>query len=423
MRILITGATGFIGRQIVQALAGDNHDLVLTSRAPKEGADGHDWRCIDFATAHSPEDWLELVANADVVINAVGIFKQTRTQSFEALHDRAPRALFEASKRAGVKRIIQISALGTDESATSSYHLSKKKADDALANLGVDWVILRPSLIIGADGESWSFFKALSSLPITPVIGDGQQPLQPVSIDDVTKAVLASIQRPEAIGNRINLVGEECVSLEKYLEALSKWLGRSHFRPVHVPYGVAAVMASGAGLIADMPLNRQAIAMLKEARAFDGKNCQSTLGFTPMGLSQYLSRNPASKGSAIAAGLYFLGPVLRVTLAFMWIMAGIVSLFFYPIEQSLSLLAKLGFTGLVGSVAFYSAAFLDIAIGLTLLLRVRIRQIAMLQIGLIAIYTLALSWVAPSMWADPFGPLVKNIPIVAAILIMQKLED
>ncbi len=422
MRILVTGATGFVGRHIVQALGSQHHDLVLTSRTPQAGMDGHDWRCIDFATAHSPDDWRDLVENVDLVINAVGIFKPTGAQSFEALHDRAPRALFEACKRAGVKRIIQISALGTDESATSAYHLSKQRADDALARLGVEWVVLRPSLIIGSDGESWRFFNALASLPVTPVIGEGTQPLQPISIDDVTKAVLASIHRPEAAGYRINLVGGESVTLKTYLQALSKWLHRSKFSPVPIPYGLAGVLAGAGHLLADMPFNRQAVSMLKEARAFDGNDCQSKLGFTPMGLAQFLTKKPASKETRSAASLYFLGPVLRIALAFMWLMAGVVSLFFYPLEQSLALLAKLGFAGSMGTLAFYGAALSDILIGLSLLMRFRIRQIAILQLGLIVVYTAALSWVAPFMWADPFGPLVKNIPILVSILIMQKLE-
>ena len=423
MRILVTGASGYIGRHIVEALRAQGHDLVLISRRKHKSSNAHDWRVVDFATAHSVDDWREHVENVELVINVVGIFKQSRAQSFEALHDKAPRALFEACRQAGVKRIIQISALGTDEMATSHYHLSKKVADDALAEIGIDWVVLRPSLIIGSEGVSWRFFQALASLPMVPVIGNGMQPLQPISIADVTKAVLVSIDRSEVVGRRINLVGPECLTLKNYLLVLSKWLGRSRFLPVHIPYGLAATLASISGLFVDMPLNRQAVQMLKEARSYDDKEGADCLGFAPEGFSSYLSRNPATQKVRTATGLYFLGPLLRISLAFMWILAGVVSLFFYPVDQSLTLLAKLGFTGGMGLVALYGAALLDIFIGLSLLLRFWINQIVLLQLALIGVYTLALSWVAPDMWADPFGPLAKNVPIIAAILIMQKLEE
>ena len=423
MQILVTGASGYIGRHIVEALKAQNHDLVLTSRKAHKGSKSHDWRVVDFATAHSVDDWCDHVENVELVINAVGIFKQTRTQSFEALHDKAPRALFEACKQAGVKRIIQISALGTDEMANSPYHLSKKNADDALADLDIEWVVLRPSLIVGGEGGSWRFFQALATLPIVPVIANGMQPLQPVSIADVTKAVLASIHRSEVVGRRIDLVGSECLTLENYLQVLSKWLGCKYFLPVHIPYGLAAPLASISGVFVNMPLNRQAVLMLKGARRYDEKEGADSLGFAPERLSSYLSRHSAAQQVRIATSLYFLGPLLRISLAFMWILAGVVSLFFYPVDQSLALLAKLGFTGAIGLVALYGAALLDIFIGLTLLLRFWINRIAMLQLALICVYTLALSWVAPDMWADPFGPLAKNVPIIIAILIMQKLEE
>ena len=423
MRILVTGASGYIGRHIVEALRAQNHDLVLTSRRAHKGSKSQDWRVVDFATAHSVDDWREHVENVELVINAVGIFKQTRSQTFEALHDKAPRALFNACKQSGVKRIIQISALGTDEMATSHYHLSKKSADDALADLGIEWVVLRPSLIVGGEGVSWRFFQALATLPIVPVIGNGMQPLQPISIADVTKAALASIHRSEVLGKRIDLVGSECLKLENYLQVLSKWLGREKFFPVHIPYGLAAPLASISGLFVNMPLNRQAVLMLKGARRYNEKEGADSLGFAPKGLSSYLSRHPAAQQVRIATSLYFLGPLLRISLAFMWIVAGVVSLFFYPVDQSLTLLAKLGFTGGMGMMALYGAALLDIFIGLSLLLRFWINQIAMLQLALICAYTLALSWAAPDMWADPFGPLAKNVPLIAAILIMRKLEE
>jgi hypothetical protein len=107
----------------------------------------------------------------------------------------------------------------------------------------------------------------------------------------------------------------------------------------------------------------------------------------------------------------------------MWILAGIVSLFFYPMEDSLTLLAKLGLVGSMGLMALYGAALLDILLGLFLLAGVYIRQVAGLQIALILIYTLALSWIMPSMWADPFGALAKNIPIIVALLVMRSWEE
>ncbi len=426
MRILITGATGFIGGQLVKALAKQGHDLILTSRrsrAPDVEYDGHIWKVVDFASANRARDWQDIVANVDIVINAVGIFSQNAVQSFEALHDVAPRALFRACERAGVGRIIQISALGADDLATSDYHLSKRRADDALMELSLDAVVLRPSLIIGGEGESWAFFKALAVLPVVPVIGDGRQVLQPIAIEDVVKAVLAALHRNEAVGCRINLVGEVSIGLEAYLHALSLWLGKKRFHSLHIPYGLAGKLAALGALASNLPLNSEAISMLRETRVYERESCRDLLGFTPQGVTGFLAENPASSGERIAARQYFLRPLLRYALAFMWLMAGIVSLFFYPHDQSLQLLAQLGLPGMAGQISLYGAAVVDMAFGVALLANYRIGLLVAFQIGLIALYTLALSFAAPSMWADPFGALAKNVPIIIASLLLASFEQ
>ncbi len=426
MRILITGATGFLGRNLVRALDEDGHDLVLCSRkAPRKnglwpgGATGrHDWHAIDFARVPRPEDWLELLRGVDVVINAVGIFSPSRRQSFAALHDKAPRALFAACEQAGVRRVIQISALGADETATSAYHLSKKRADDDLLRRDLEAVVLRPSLIIGGEGESWRFFKALSLLPVVPVIGNGAQPLQPVAVDDVVRAVRAAMTSKRAVGQRIDIVGGENTTLADYLKLLSRWLGSTQFRPLPVPYKLAGPMATAAGLIDRFPLNRAAVSMLSEARYHNAEQCHSRLCFTPAGVTGFLQQHPPPYEERLAARHYFLRPLLRLSLGVMWIMAGIVSLFFYPRALSLELLAKLGLEGGAGLAALYGAAVLDIALGLALLIRFEVRRVALVQITLILGYTLALTIAQPSLWADPFGSLVKNFPVLVATMIM-----
>jgi len=430
MRFLITGATGYIGSSLVGVLLSEGHDLVLASRTrpgTSRFLSRHEWRFCDFSKVQSV-DWQSLVQNIDVVINAVGIFSETKGQRFTDLHDKAPRALFKAARNAGVRRIIQISALGTEESATSAYHLSKKRADDGLAAMSLDdtelkWVILRPSLIIGNDGASWRFFQALAVAPLVPVIGDGQQVLQPVAIADVCKAVLAALQRDDAIGQRINLVGGEQITLRQYLQKLSIWLGTAKFRPVHISYGAAAILARLTPLLGNFPLNKDAINMLKEARTFDKDQCQKILGFTPVGLSEFLAQTPATRAQRTEARQVFLRPLLRISLAFMWIMAGVASLFLTPHAQSLALLEKLGLPGLSGTIALYAAAILDMALGLALLARFHIRPVALVQIVLIAIYTLALTIVASTLWSDPFGVLVKNIPLIIATMLMASGQE
>jgi uncharacterized protein YbjT (DUF2867 family) len=146
--ILLTGASGFIGRHLAHTLLAHGHDVIATSRRPGQAArPGLREVAADFSRDIEPAAWLPRLVGVDVVINAVGILRESPGQRFDLLHDRAPRALFAACADAGVKLVIQLSALGADQHATSRYHMSKKAADDYLRGLGLPAVILRPSLV------------------------------------------------------------------------------------------------------------------------------------------------------------------------------------------------------------------------------------------------------------------------------------
>ena len=232
MKVLLTGASGFIGRNIAAALTDAGHQVKPASR--RHG--------VDFCRMQAPEDWLPHLQGVDAVINSVGIIGESGAQRFAPLHALAPAALFRACSRAGVRRVIQISALGADETAFSAYHLSKRTADDCLRSLDLDWFVLRPALIYGRGGTSAEFFMRLAALPLIPVIGNGQQALQPVHISDVVATVLHGLASPEA-RTTLDIVGSETIAFAEWLQWLRRAQGLPRTRLLHVPFGVAMLLA------------------------------------------------------------------------------------------------------------------------------------------------------------------------------------
>jgi uncharacterized protein YbjT (DUF2867 family) len=228
MNILLTGANGFIGRNIAYQLIAAGHQVRPVSRS----------QGIDFCQMLDSNDWLPLLDGIDVVINSVGIIGEAATQRFQALHTLAPQALFRACRDAGVRRVVQISALGADASAFSAYHLSKLAADDYLRSLDLDWFVLRPSLVYGRGGTSSELFLRMARLPLIPLIGSGQQQLQPVHIGDVVDTVIACLSAPQA-KQTLNIVGNQTLSFAEWLQCMRRAQGLPPGRVLHIPLMLA----------------------------------------------------------------------------------------------------------------------------------------------------------------------------------------
>ena len=160
-------------------------------------------------------------------------YRQHGEQTFERIHKRAPQALFTACVAAGVRRIVQISALGADRGVTR-YFLTKRAADDYLATLPLEWTIVRPAMVFGPGGSSARLFQMLAHLPLVPLPGRGEQRLQPIHIDDLTEAVVRILAETTTSRTRIELVGPQSLSLRELLVSLRAqqciWVHRASCR-------------------------------------------------------------------------------------------------------------------------------------------------------------------------------------------------
>lgn len=269
MNILLTGASGFVGRNLTAVLQSLGHRIQPASR--RTG--------VDFNRLLSPADWAPRLAGIDAVINAVGIIGETRRQRFETLHAQAPMALFRACADAGVRRVVQISALGADHTAFSSYHLSKRAADDCLRVLDLDWFVLRPSLIFGRGGGSAGLFMRLARLPRIPVIGDGQQRLQPIHIGDLVATVVRSLETNET-RQTIDVAGGETIAFGDWLQSMRLAQGLPPTPLVHIPYGLATALSHAARHVLPL-LQPDTLRMLRAGCHADHRPLAKFLGRAP----------------------------------------------------------------------------------------------------------------------------------------------
>lgn len=426
MRVLITGANGFIGSHLATALADKGHEVLACVRNPVQAQQRRSHITAikaDFVTDCTESDWIPRLQDVDVVINAVGIIRENRLQTFDTVHTRTPLALFSACESAGVKRVIQISALGADENAVSRYHKSKYSADSYLRNCSLDWAIIMPSVVYGAGAVSMALFKAVSALPLVPLIDKGAQEIQPIHIGDMTTAIVQLVETPSTLKADIEMVGPEPVTMKALYKKLRYWLGLGKAKYFSVPYRLALHGARLAGILGRGPITAEAVQMLHNGNTAAVGPFLSRFGFKPNSIDTMLANIPAQQSDRWHAGLYFLAPVLRVTIAFVWIFTGIVSAFVFPVEQSYAMLARAGIADTWQPLMLYAAATTDILLGIATLVCFKLRLVVFLQICVILLYSVVVSLWLPEHWIHPFGAMTKNLPLVVATLVMLVTEE
>lgn len=425
MRILITGASGFVGKHFSAALSIAGHDIIAAVRNPSR-AEGivaaKEFIKVDFQKDVTPDAWLDRLKGIDVVINAVGIISETYHQKFATLHQDTPCALFQACEQSGVKKVIQISALGADETSTSRYHKTKKAADDCLSALNLDWVILHPSVVYGPGASSSEFFRALSALPIVPLIGNGQQEMQPIHIDDLSQAVVNLLKPVAPSRSHINAVGPTAISFKELLKKYRGWLGLRQTLQIAIPDIFIRIGAQLGQFIPGSLLTPENIQMMSSGNTAPVESFCDQTKVKPRGMDKALKQFPATEADRWHASLFFLRPTLRICIGLLWLATGLISIFIFPVESSYSLLAQLGIEKTLAPIALYSAAAIDIALGLATLANYRIAIVGLCQILVVFAYMIFITVGLPEHWVHPFGPITKNIPLMVATLIMISME-
>jgi len=414
MSILICGATGFLGRTLERHLKAAGHRVVRGMRQAQQPGD----LAFDFAAPDSAA-WTEQLARIDVVINCVGIFSESPGKRFADLHEGGPQALFSACVAAAVRRIVQVSALGA-ATGSEAYFTSKRAADAFLMHAPIEWQVVRPALIYGADGHSAGFFRQIASLPVLPLPAGGQQGLQAIHIDDLCAIVTRLVDPATPAGQCLDLVGPAPFTLKQMLLEFRRAMGFAPPLCVNIPAVLMQVAAHVLGRLPGSLLTPASWRMLQTGSppavpptAWLDRPLRPLADFIPP------DEAPAARLHALAA---WRNRLLRASLALVWLITGLLSLGIYPVDASLDLLARTGLHGPSALIALYGAACLDLAFGWATLCRPG-RRLWLAQMALIAGYSLVIALCLPEYLIHPFGPLSKNLPILALLFVLLSEES
>ena len=283
MLVLVTGATGFLGRRVVRELLARRHQVRCLIHSPgKERIFDHRAVDLHYGSVLAPDALLQALPDVQAVVHLVGIIRPSGRVTFDLMHRQGTANVAAAAKESGVGQLIYVSAMGATSDASYPYLHSKRNAELEVINSGLEYTILRPSVIFGAGDE---FMNALAGLvrlgPLTPVIGGGRNRLQPVAADDAARCIAMSVGNSMVKGRTINLGGPDRLSYNALVDEVARAMGKRR-RRIHLPTPLvlpaAAVMEK---ILPRPPVTVGQIKMLGIRNMAQGRELEQAFGFTP----------------------------------------------------------------------------------------------------------------------------------------------
>ena len=222
IKVTVTGANGFVAKNLRKYLSKHNIDLISISRSNFKEYDGE---VKIISKSYDEKIIINKIKNSDVLIHLVGIGKQSVNIDYEMINVEFTKHLVNLARKAKIKKIIYNSGLGVSSKTSVGYFISKYKAEKIIMSSGLNYTIFRPSYIVGKDDLFTKFLKKQIKLKIIEIPGSGNYSIQPISINDVVKVFHQSLDQIKFKNKIIDLVGPDYLTFEQYVKLFSKNTG------------------------------------------------------------------------------------------------------------------------------------------------------------------------------------------------------
>ncbi|MDG4881281.1 SDR family oxidoreductase [Mesorhizobium sp. WSM4884] len=429
MKVLVLGGYGLIGEAVLERLIEDGQDLVGLGRDVREARrrkPGVEWIAADMSRLVAAADWAPLLAGVEALVNAAGALQDGPRDHLDAVHRRSVAALVTACEQAGVRRLVQISAIGADLGSDDAFFRTKAEGDRAVASSSLDWTILRPGLVVApAAYGGTALLRALAAFPcfVPAVLAD--RPIQTVSVTEVAEAVSRAVGGSLAQGQVIDLVEERARPLGAILLEFRAWLGLSKAPIVTVPAIVGRLAGMGADGLGRLgwrsPLRSAALAALENGVTGNPKPWAEIIGRPLQPLETTLAAMPAHVQERWFARLWLLKPIVLAVLFAFWLVSGIVGL--VRQEAAVEILTSRGLPDGLALGMVLAGSVADIVVGAAVVVRPFARSALMAMIAITLLYLAAAAALAPDLWLDPLGAIVKAVPTLCLVLVALAISE
>jgi uncharacterized protein YbjT (DUF2867 family) len=415
--VLVLGAYGLIGAALVRALQHAGHSVVGLGRSTRQATRAFPslrWVMLDLATMRAPEAWHRHLEGIDVVVNAAGALQDGLKDNLSAVHDSAICTLVDACASAPEILFVQISAPGATLTADTEFARSKARADAHLKDSALNWIILRPGIVIGADAYGGTaLLRMLAAVPLVQPLVFADRPLQTVALFDVAAAVGDAVAGKVTPGTDVDLVEADTHTLAETVARFRQWLGYAPARatvslPAWLGYAIAGLADVLGRLGWRSPLRTTALKVIDQGVRGNPLPWRSLAGAELRSLDETLADLPSTIQERWFARLYLLLPFVVVILALFWIASGAIGL--WRLDAAANVLAETPLPDALARLTVLAGGIADLTLGVAIVVRRWARPACLGMIALTAAYLMAGTLLTPDLWADPLGPFVKTLP-------------
>ena len=308
MLVLVTGATGFLGRRVVRELEERHHTVRCLVHTPgRERLFPGRTPDIYYGSVTDTEPLAEAAHGVDVVIHLVAIIRQRGRATFESINHLGTANVVAAAKQNGVKHFVHVSANGVTNDIKFRYLYSKWQGEQEVINSGLPYTILRPTLMFGPGDEFLNTLAGLARIfPLVPVVGPGRIRYQPIAVEDVARCLALSVDRQDLKGKILDIGGPDQISYNEIVSIVARTLGKRRWR-LHVPFWLMHLATLAFQLVQPRPaVTVDQLRMLGIRNVGEPGIVDQTFGFTPRtveGNIDFVRSVTAADGWKIAMGI------------------------------------------------------------------------------------------------------------------------
>ena len=426
-QVLVIGAYGLIGSAVARRLSADDCAVIGLGRNAETAQrvmSGIDWIIRDLVDLRDEAAWLPLLDGMSFVVNCAGALQDGGNDSLDAVHRDTVIAMVRACEATGTG-IVQISATGAAETASTPFMRTKAAGDAAVREAKTQTWIFRPGLVLAPTAYGGTtLLRMLAAVPVIQPLALPDTRIQTVGVGEVAGAVSRAVSGDIPPGTECDLIENSAHPLREVIAAQRRWLGfGTARRDMTLPDFAIGIVRRVADVFGRLgwrsPLRSSTVRMLEEGVTGDPAPWRAISGSGLLSMTETLGAVSATVEDRLFARIALLMPLVIAILFVFWLISGIVGLL--RVDEAARMLDGWPRGLALGSVVFWS--LVDIAIAAALLIRKTATKACWAMVIVSIVYLLSATLITPHLWADPLGPLVKVLPAIALALVARAMLE